>query len=69
MPPKILYASFTSEVLCFAKTTTDLINMVTRVNILLIQMKKQVVNVLESLLYWKIFGKTLLSIKYFCRDC
>ena len=41
IPFKIFYASVGSEILCIARTTTDLINTVTRVNPFLIQMKKQ----------------------------
>ena len=40
-PFKIFYASFDSKNLCIVRTTTDLINMVTRVNPLWIPMKKQ----------------------------
>ena len=41
-PYKIFYASIASEILFIARTTTDLINMLKRVNLLLIQKKKQV---------------------------
>ena len=40
MTPKIMYASVSSEILLIARTTAYLVNMVTRVNIFLIQMKK-----------------------------
>ena len=40
-PYKIFYASIASEILLIARTTTDLINMLKRVNLLLIQKKKQ----------------------------
>ena len=55
---KIFYALIGSEILRITSTTTDLINMVRRVNLLLIQMKKQgsectrVISLLK-----KIFGK------------
>ena len=41
IPSKIFYALVGSEILRIAGTTTDLINMVARVNLLLIRMKKQ----------------------------
>ena len=40
-PYKIFYASIASEILLIASTTTDLTNMLKRVNLLLIQKKKQ----------------------------
>ena len=40
-PYKIFYASIASEILLIARTTADLINMLKRVNLLLIQKKKQ----------------------------
>ena len=61
VPPKIYYASIGSEIVCIARTTTDLINMVKRVNLLLLRMKSKLVNVPASFHYWKIFlGKTLM---------
>lgn len=37
----ILYASVGSKILCTARKTTDLTNMLTRVNLLLIRMDKE----------------------------
>ena len=41
VPCKILYTSVGSEILRIARTATDLINMVIRVDLLLTRMKKQ----------------------------
>ena len=51
VPPKIYYASIGSEIVCIARTTTDLINMVKRVNLLLLRMKSKLVNVPASFHY------------------
>ena len=40
-PSKVFYASVGSEAPCIARTTTDLIKMVSRVILLLIRMAKQ----------------------------
>ena len=41
IPSKIFYAAVDSQIFSIARTTTDLINMVMHVNLLLILMKKQ----------------------------
>ena len=45
VPSKIFYASVGSKILPIARTTADLINIVKRVNLLLMQIKSKVVNV------------------------
>ena len=58
IPFPIFYASIGSEFLCFTRPLTDLINMVTHVNLLLIQMERQgseCTSITSSLK--KIFGK------------
>ena len=56
IPSKIFNASIGSDILHIARTaTTDLINMVKRVNILLIEMKKQGTHIISLLK--KRFGK------------
>ena len=40
MPPKIVYASLSLEILCITRTTVYLISMVKRVDISLVRMKK-----------------------------
>ena len=58
IPFQIFYASIGSEFLCFTRPLTDLINMVTHVNLLLIQMERQgteCTSITSSLK--KIFGK------------
>ena len=55
---KSFYASISSEILRIARTTSELINMVTRVNLLLIRMKKQGSEYTRIiLLLKKVFGK------------
>ena len=41
IPSKILYALIDSKILHFARTTADLINMVTSVNFLMINLRRQ----------------------------
>ena len=58
IPSKIFYASFDSEILHVAKATSNLINMVTRANLLVIRMKKKGSQcICIILLLTKIFGK------------
>ena len=55
---KIFYASASSDILHIARATTDLINMVTRVNLLLIRIKKQGSKCVHIIsLLKEIFGK------------
>ena len=66
---KIFYASAGSDILRFARTTTDLINIATSVNLLLIEVKKQGGKCVRIIsLLKKSFGNTL---KHFiiCRYC
>ena len=72
IPFNIFYASVGSEILCIARTTTDLINTVTRVNPFLIQMKKQgsecVHSILLSILfYYTVFRKFADTANQFIR--
>ena len=58
IPSKIIYVSVDSEILRITRITTDLINFVTHVNLLLIWMKKRGSEcVLTIDLLKKIFGK------------
>ena len=58
IPSKIFYASIGSEILHIVLATTDLVNMVKRVNLLLIRMKKQVSECTRIIsLFKKVFGK------------
>ena len=55
-----------TEILCIASTTTDLINLVTRVKLLLIQMKKKGSKcVCIVLLLKKTFGKCFKVLQIF----
>ena len=47
------FVSFASEMLRIARSTTDVINMVTHVKLQLIRMKSKLANVLVSFHYWK----------------
>ena len=48
-----IFFSFASEMLRIARSTTDVINMVTHVKLQLIRMKSKLANVLVSFHYWK----------------
>ena len=69
IPSKIFYASVGSEILNIVRITTDLVNMVTHVNLLLIWMKKKgnectrIISLLNKIFvkYFKIYHK--LSFK------
>ena len=66
IPSKLFIDSVKSEMIRIVRTTSDLINMITHANLLLIWMKKQgsecdcIISLLE-----KIFGNTYLYTKYF----
>ena len=72
---KIFYALVGSEILRIAGTTTDLINMVARVNLLLIRMKKQgnecahITSLLKKILgkRFKVFHKLLDTANEFIK--
>ena len=73
IPSKIFYASIGSEILNIVRITTDLVNMVTHVNLLLIWMKKKgnectrVISLLNKIFlkYFKIYHKSNEFIKLF----